>query len=57
MTGSRTLAVGFGSLLRLFCLGMGLTAYYELMILPQVAQAFTRPRFPAGYFRVELFMG
>jgi hypothetical protein len=33
---------------------MSFTAYYELMMLPQAAQAFTRLGFPAGYFRVEL---
>jgi hypothetical protein len=38
----------------LFCLEMSFTAYYELMILPQAAQAFTRLGFPADYFRVEL---
>jgi hypothetical protein len=37
----------------LFCLEMGFTAYYMLMILPEGAQAITRLGFP-GYFRVEL---
>lgn len=30
------------------------TAYYELLVLPQAADAFTRLGFPAGFFRVEL---
>ena len=38
----------------LFCLEMSFTAYYELLRLPEAAQAFTRLGFPAGYFRVEL---
>ena len=38
----------------LFCLQMSFTAYYELLVLPQAAQAFARLGFPAGYFRVEL---
>ncbi len=38
----------------LFCLEMSFTAYYELMILPQAAQAFARLGFPADFFRVEL---
>jgi hypothetical protein len=33
---------------------MCFTAYYELAILPQAAQAFARLGFSAGYFRVEL---
>ena len=46
--------VGFWIFTVLFCLEMSFTAYYELMILPQAAQAFTRLGFPADYFRVEL---
>ena len=38
----------------LFCLEMSFTAYYELMRLPQAAEAFTRLGFTATYFRVEL---
>jgi hypothetical protein len=38
----------------LFCLEMSFTAYYELLRLPQAAEAFTRFGFTAGYFRVEL---
>jgi hypothetical protein len=38
----------------LFCLEMSFTAYYELLRLPEAAQAFVRLGFPAGYFRVEL---
>jgi len=38
----------------LFCLEMSFTAYYELLRLPEAAEAFTRLGFPAAYFRVEL---
>jgi hypothetical protein len=38
----------------LFCLEMSFTAYYELMRLPEAAQAFTRLGFSAAAFRVEL---
>ncbi len=38
----------------LFCLEMSFTAYYELLRLPEAAEAFTRLGFSAGYFRVEL---
>jgi hypothetical protein len=33
---------------------MSFTAYWELMRLPEAAQAFTRLGFPASSFRVEL---
>jgi hypothetical protein len=51
---SKGLVIGFWIFTALFCLEMSFTAYYELMILPQAAQAFTRLGFPANYFRVEL---
>ncbi|MBV9675480.1 MAG: DoxX family protein [Acidobacteriaceae bacterium] len=51
---SQGVVIGFWIFTVLFCLEMSFTAYYELMILPQAAQAFTRLGFPAGYFRVEL---
>ncbi len=54
MPRSRGLVIGFWIFTALFCLEMSFTAYYELMILPQAAQAFTRLGFPASYFRVEL---
>jgi DoxX-like protein len=54
MPGSKGIVMGFWIFTALFCLEMSFTAYYELMILPQAAQAFTRLGFPAGYFRVEL---
>jgi hypothetical protein len=38
----------------LFCLEMSFTAYYELMVLPQAAEAFARLGFPGGFFRIEL---
>ena len=54
MPRSKGIVVGFWIFTALFCLEMSFTAYYELMILPQAAQAFTRLGFPADYFRVEL---
>ena len=51
---SRGLLAGFWIFTVLFCLEMSFTAYYELLVLPQAAQAFTRLGFPADYFRVEL---
>jgi hypothetical protein len=51
---SRALAAGFWIFTALFCLEMIFTAYYELLVLPQAAQAFTRLGFPANSFRVEL---
>ncbi len=38
----------------LFCLEMSFTAYYELLRLPDAAQAFARLGFPAASFRIEL---
>jgi hypothetical protein len=51
---SRALVVGFWIVTGLFCLEMIFTAYYELMVLPQAAEAFTRLGFPSAWFRVEL---
>ncbi len=51
---SRGLVAGFWIFTALFCLEMIFTAYYELLVLPQAAQAFTRLGFPATSFRVEL---
>jgi DoxX-like family len=52
--GSSGLVTGFWIFTALFCLEMIFTAYYELLVLPQAAQAFTRLGFPAAWFRVEL---
>ena len=38
----------------LFCLEMTFTAYYELLRMPEAAQAFTRLGFASNAFRVEL---
>ena len=38
----------------LLCLEMCFTAYWEVMILPDAARAFTRLGFPNPWFRVEL---
>ena len=47
-------AIAYWIFTGLFCLEMLFTAYYELMVLPQAAQAFTRLGFAANSFRVEL---
>jgi hypothetical protein len=54
MKASSVLVAGFWIFTALFCLEMIFTAYYELLVLPQAAQAFTRLGFPAASFRVEL---
>jgi hypothetical protein len=54
MKASRGLIAGFWIFTALFCLEMIFTAYYELLVLPQAAQAFTRLGFPSASFRVEL---
>ena len=54
MNESKGLAAAFWIFTALFCLEMSFTAYYELLRLPEAAQAFTRLGFPAASFRVEL---
>ena len=54
MKPSTRLVAAFWIVTALFCLEMSFTAYYELRVLPQAAQAFTRLGFPAGFFRAEL---
>jgi hypothetical protein len=51
---SKVVILGFWIFTVLFCLEMLFTAYYELLVLPAAAQAFTRLGFPATSFRVEL---
>jgi hypothetical protein len=53
-TNPKTITIAYWIVTALFCLEMSFTAYYELLVLPQAAEAFTRLGFPAGYFRVEL---
>lgn len=53
-TSLRALTIAYWLFTALFCLEMAFTAYYELLVLPQAAEAFTRLGFPAGFFRVEL---
>ncbi len=53
-TSYRRLVVCFWIFTALFCLEMSFTAYWELMRLPDAAQAFTRLGFPAASFRAEL---
>ena len=52
--GPKAITIAYWIFTGLFCLEMSFTAYYELMVLPQAAQAFTRLGFPAGFFRIEL---
>lgn len=54
MKTSKRLTVAFWIVTVLFCLEMSFTAYYELLVLPQAAHAFTRLGFPTDSFRVEL---
>ena len=51
---SKGLIAGFWIFTALFCLEMSFTAYYELLRLPDAAQAFARLGFPAASFRIEL---
>lgn len=51
---SRASVIAFWIVTALFCLEMSFTAYYELCILPQAAEAFTRLGFSATAFRIEL---
>jgi hypothetical protein len=51
---SKGIVIAFWIVTALFCLEMIFTAYYELLVLPEAAQAFTRLGFPADSFRVEL---
>lgn len=51
---SKGLVITFWIFTALFCVEMLFTAYYELMVLPQAAQAFTRLGFSANAFRIEL---
>ncbi len=53
-TSSNAITIAYWIVTALFCLEMLFTAYYELLVLPQAAQAFTRLGFPADFFRVEL---
>jgi uncharacterized membrane protein (UPF0136 family) len=54
MPRAKGIVIGFWIVTALFCLEMIFTAYYELLVLPEAAAAFTRLGFPADYFRVEL---
>jgi putative oxidoreductase len=51
---SKGLLAAFWIVTALFCLEMSFTAYYELLRLPEAAQAFSRLGFSAASFRVEL---
>jgi hypothetical protein len=54
MNESKGLVAAFWIFTALFCLEMSFTAYYELLRLPEAAQAFSRLGFSATSFRVEL---
>jgi putative oxidoreductase len=54
MNKSKGLVAVFWIFTALICLEMSFTAYYELLRLPEAAQAFTRLGFSAASFRVEL---
>jgi hypothetical protein len=53
-TNPKAITIAFWIFTALFCLEMIFTAYWELLALPQAAEAFTRLGFPAGSFRAEL---
>lgn len=54
MNNSKRIAIAYWVVTAIFCLEMTFTAYYELMMLPQAAEAFARLGFPAASFRIEL---
>src|SRR5215469_8599831 len=54
MTSSKAMTIFYWIFTALFCLQMGFTAYYELLRLPEAAQAFSRLGFSASSFRIEL---
>ena len=51
---SNRVVIAFWIVTGLFCLEMLFTAYYELRILPDAAQAFARLGFTSSAFRIEL---
>jgi hypothetical protein len=51
---SKTATIAYWIFTGLFCLEMAFTAYYELLVLPQAAEAFARLGFSAASFRIEL---
>lgn len=53
-TTPRSITIFFWIVTGLFCLEMLFTAYYELLVLPQAAQAFARLGFSSAAFRAEL---
>lgn len=54
LTRSRGTIMAFWIVTTLFCLEMSFTAYYELAMLPDSAQAFARLGFPSDAFRIAL---
>ena len=53
-TNPKAITIAYWIVTALFCLEMSFTAYYELLRLPEAAQAFSRLGFSAASFRVEL---
>jgi hypothetical protein len=53
-TNHKGIAIAYWIITGLFCLEMSFTAYYELMVLPQAAEAFARLGFSGDFFRIEL---
>lgn len=53
-TSPKAITIFYWLVTGLFCLEMAFTAYYELLILPQAAEAFARLGYSAASFRVEL---
>lgn len=51
---SKGIAIAYWIFTGLFCLEMSFTAWWELAVLPQAAQAFVRLGFHADSFRLEL---
>jgi hypothetical protein len=53
-TSPKAITIFYWLVTGIFCLEMAFTAYYELLILPQAAEAFARLGYSAASFRVEL---
>lgn len=51
---TKSTSIIYWTVTALFCLEMSFTAYYELLRLPDAAQAFARLGFSADAFRIEL---
>jgi hypothetical protein len=45
----KAITIAYWVVTAVFCLEMSFTAYYELLVLPQAAEAFTRLGFPPAF--------